>query len=191
MNILSLLIRLLFSAVVYFLPDLILHSAVKKAWGKMQLRWYWRINVLLFVLIGISTFVMRDSALWLQRLQLFFLGLFVALLFAKVVVAFLLFAEYLVRLVNSIATRRRRQRSQPDTPLMISRRQFIAKGAILTGLLPFTGMLYGMFKGRFRYTLHSVEIPIANLPEAFDGFTITQLSDLHICSFEKSTRDEL
>ncbi|KRP10229.1 MAG: hypothetical protein ABR95_02855 [Sphingobacteriales bacterium BACL12 MAG-120813-bin55] len=191
MNILSLLIRLLFSAVVYFLPDLMLHIALKKAWGRMQLRWYWRINILLFVLIGISTFVMRDSALWLQRLQLFFLGLFVALLFAKVVAAFILFVEYLVRLFISIATRRRRQRSHPDASLMISRRQFIAKGAILTGLLPFTGMLYGMFKGRFRYTLHTVEIPIANLPAAFDGFTITQLSDLHIGSFEKSTHDEL
>ncbi len=191
MNILSLLIRLLFSAVVYFLPDLMLHSAVKKAWGSKVLRWYWRINVLLFVLIGISTFVMRDAALWLQRMQLFFLGLFVAILFAKVVSAFILLIEWVLRLGVSLITRRRRSAASNDTKLLISRRQFIAKGAIMTGLLPFTGMLYGMFKGRFRYTLHTVDVAIANLPAAFDGFTITQLSDLHIGSFEKSTRDEL
>lgn len=124
-------------------------------------------------------------------MQLFFLGLFVAILFAKVVSAFILLIEWVLRLGVSLITRRRRSAASSDTKLLISRRQFIAKGAIMTGLLPFTGMLYGMFKGRFRYTLHTVDVAIANLPAAFDGFTITQLSDLHIGSFEKSTRDEL
>ena len=54
-----------------------------------------------------------------------------------------------------------------------------------------TKIIYGMAKGRFRFTLHEVDIAISNLPPAFDGFTITQLSDLHIGSFDHSTMHEL
>lgn len=191
MDILSLLLRIAVTALVYFLPDLFLHSAIGKAFGKAVRKWYWRINIALFVFIGLTMFVARDSSLTFQRIQLLFLGLFIAILFAKVMVSLFLAVEWLVRAITSLATLSARRKKEKDSSLLISRRQFLAKGIILTGLLPFSGILYGMVRGRFRYTLHKEEVYIDNLPAAFDGFTITQLSDLHIGSFSADARQQL
>jgi hypothetical protein len=40
-----------------------------------------------------------------------------------------------------------------------------------------------MTGGRHRYKVHSITLKFPDLPEAFDGFTITQLSDIHAGSF--------
>jgi len=47
----------------------------------------------------------------------------------------------------------------------------------------FLSLLYGMTGGRHRYKVHRVTLKFADLPQAFDGFTITQLSDIHAGSF--------
>lgn len=191
MSLLSILIRLLFTAVAYFLPDLLIHGAVKKAWGKKTLRIYWLVNGILFAFIAASSFLIRAAGPDIQRIQLFLYGLFVAILLAKVLISFILLLEDIVRIPYSLLTRRKRREVEPDAATIISRRQFLAKGAILTGLLPLTGILYGMVKGRFRYTIHQSTIYLPNLPEAFDHFTITQLSDLHVGSFDPASRSEL
>jgi len=47
----------------------------------------------------------------------------------------------------------------------------------------FVSLLYGMTGGRHRYKVHRVTLKFDDLPKAFDGFTITQLSDIHAGSF--------
>jgi uncharacterized protein len=47
----------------------------------------------------------------------------------------------------------------------------------------FLSLLYGMTGGRHRYKVHRVTLKFPDLPGAFDGFTITQLSDIHAGSF--------
>ena len=41
-----------------------------------------------------------------------------------------------------------------------------------------------MFKGRYNYKVLQYEMAFEDLPEAFDGFTITQISDIHCGSFD-------
>jgi len=43
-------------------------------------------------------------------------------------------------------------------------------------------LCYGYFVGRFIYRVHNQEISFYDLPEAFDGYTIVQFSDLHVGS---------
>ncbi|HAE13168.1 MAG: metallophosphoesterase [Chitinophagales bacterium] len=191
MDLLSILIRLLSTGLAFFLPDLLLYGAVKKAWNSRGWKIYLISNLVLFGIVFLSSFLLRESTLILQRIQLYFFGLFVAILFAKVFTGLLLLVELFIRFIYSLFTKKKRKSEDAEAKTLISRRQFIAKGAILTGLLPMTGIIYGMAKGRFRFTLHEVDIAISNLPPAFDGFTITQLSDLHIGSFDHSTMHEL
>ena len=47
----------------------------------------------------------------------------------------------------------------------------------------FVSLLYGMTGGRHRYKVHRIALKFPDLPKAFDGFTITQLSDIHAGSF--------
>jgi len=48
----------------------------------------------------------------------------------------------------------------------------------LLGVL-FLSLVYGFFIGKYRYKVEEVEFTFSNLPEAFDGFRIVQISDIH------------
>ncbi len=43
--------------------------------------------------------------------------------------------------------------------------------------------VYGMIRGKYAYRVIRYELEFEDLPEAFDGFTITQISDVHAGSF--------
>jgi len=49
--------------------------------------------------------------------------------------------------------------------------------------IPFFGFLFGLTRGGHYYKVHKETLFFDDLPEAFDGFTITQLSDIHSGSF--------
>jgi predicted MPP superfamily phosphohydrolase len=64
-----------------------------------------------------------------------------------------------------------------------ARRNFFRYAAYLAGGLPFAAASYGFAAGRLKYKVQKVELGIANLPPAFAGFKIVQLSDIHIGDF--------
>ncbi|MEH6308755.1 metallophosphoesterase [Olivibacter sp. CPCC 100613] len=63
------------------------------------------------------------------------------------------------------------------------RRKFI--GQIILGIssIPFLAIIYGMSKGKYQYKVHHHTLFFDDLPDAFNDFTITQLSDIHCGSF--------
>jgi predicted MPP superfamily phosphohydrolase len=65
----------------------------------------------------------------------------------------------------------------------ISRLKFFSQLAITFTVIPAIGFIYGMVKGAYKYRVHKVKVPSPNLPEAFNGFKIVQLSDIHTGSF--------
>ncbi|MET3980800.1 putative MPP superfamily phosphohydrolase [Mucilaginibacter sp. UYP25] len=65
-----------------------------------------------------------------------------------------------------------------------SRRKFISEIAILLAAIPFTAFFYAMLRGKYDYKVHRQTLYYDELPQAFDGFTITQLSDIHSGSFD-------
>ncbi|MBK8955786.1 MAG: metallophosphoesterase [Saprospiraceae bacterium] len=65
-----------------------------------------------------------------------------------------------------------------------SRRKFVGQTALVVSSLPFLSLTYGLIKGRYNFKIHRKEIFYKDLPEAFDGFTITQLSDIHAGSLD-------
>jgi len=71
-----------------------------------------------------------------------------------------------------------------DKPFFPARRKFISEAAVLFAAIPFTGFFYAMLKGKYDYKVHRQTLYFDDLPEAFNGFTITQLSDIHSGSFD-------
>lgn len=194
MDIISLLTRLAFTAIFYFIPDIFINGAVKASFAKnpkRALKRYWSLNIALFFITSSGFLLMQFMSPDFARINLYFFGIFVSLLFAKLIVAIiLLIAEDIWRIPYSLFTRKKRNvESTPEkAPLLISRRKFIAKSALIAGALPFTGFMYGIFKGRYRFTIHRETLYYSNLPDAFDGFTITQLSDLHMGSWDTNAK---
>jgi len=74
-------------------------------------------------------------------------------------------------------------RRAPEAPLDQERRVFFRQAARLAAAVPLVAAVYGYTEERFDYKVRRVEVPIANLPAEFDGFQITQLSDIHIGDF--------
>lgn len=73
--------------------------------------------------------------------------------------------------------------SRKETQPIAGRRKFISQLALGLAAIPFSGFLYGIIKGRYNYKVLKYELSFKDLPEAFNGFTITQISDLHAGSF--------
>ncbi len=48
------------------------------------------------------------------------------------------------------------------------------------GLLALLGSIVGLYNARRRARVVTVDVPIDNLPEALEGFTIVQISDIHV-----------
>jgi len=63
------------------------------------------------------------------------------------------------------------------------RNQSWVLSAFALAVLPLLAFAHGTTKGKYRYTIKKQELHFANLPEAFDGFTLTQISDVHAGSF--------
>jgi uncharacterized protein len=72
---------------------------------------------------------------------------------------------------------------EPSKANGLTRSEFISRAAILTAALPFLSLGYGMIKGAYNYQLRKVKLRFPNLPAAFHGTTIVQLSDIHVGSF--------
>jgi predicted MPP superfamily phosphohydrolase len=63
------------------------------------------------------------------------------------------------------------------------RRLFFRRAANIAGMVPFVAGAYGFLYGRLDLKTTHQRIRIARLPRAFEGFTILQLSDIHISPF--------
>jgi len=69
-----------------------------------------------------------------------------------------------------------------------SRRKFVSAIALGLAALPFGALLYGMYKGKYNYKVLKYNLEFDDLPDAFDGYQITQISDVHSGSFDNRER---
>ena len=69
----------------------------------------------------------------------------------------------------------------------ITRSEFFDKTAIAAGLVPFASMVTGILSGAHDYRVIRKTIYLPNLPKAFDGICIGQISDIHAGSLFNKT----
>jgi predicted MPP superfamily phosphohydrolase len=63
------------------------------------------------------------------------------------------------------------------------RSEWVSYLALGVAAVPFFGLIYGLTRGRHDYRVRKETLYFDDLPNDFDGFTITQLSDIHSGSF--------
>jgi predicted MPP superfamily phosphohydrolase len=151
-------------------------------WRNLMLFGYLLVSVgiVALFLIGFGSFStatgMRPFHEWVLSL---FLTFFITKLFFVIILSLGDLGRFVVGMFNIASG----NNSQPAFP---ARRKFISEIAILVASVPFTSMFYAMIKGKYAYKLHTKTIYFDDLPDAFDGFTITQLSDIHSGSFDNT-----
>ncbi|MES2807993.1 MAG: metallophosphoesterase [Bacteroidota bacterium] len=113
-------------------------------------------------------------------------GLFLTFFVTKLVFAIVLLLGDIGRSGVGIANAINKHKDSVSNQYFPARRKFISELAILLASFPFLGFFYAMFRGKYDYRVHRQTIYYDELPEAFDGFTITQLSDIHAGSFDNT-----
>ena len=112
-------------------------------------------------------------------------GLMILSLAPKVIVLPFLLVEDIVRIIQGTYTWASSLASgKKSVSFFTDRRKFVSQIGLGLASIPFFGIIYGMIKGKYEYRVHKVKLTFKDLPEAFHGFTITQLSDIHSGSFD-------
>ena len=78
--------------------------------------------------------------------------------------------------------------SPNEPPVLESRRLFVKKLTALVGLVPIGLMTWGIFRTAGNFKIHTVKLTLKGLPDAFKGFKIVQVSDIHTGSFFSKER---
>jgi predicted MPP superfamily phosphohydrolase len=114
-----------------------------------------------------------DVMAWFGYLSFGFLTLLFAVVLAKDIGLLLLAGAQ--KVVSSIGL------TAGDSAVDPQRRQLLTN-TINVGILGVTGGLigYGMYQALRRPDIVELDIPLKNLPEAFEGFRIVQITDLHV-----------
>ena len=73
--------------------------------------------------------------------------------------------------------------SREEASREMTRRTFMNAIALSVGGLVLGSVLWGTTKGRFGWRIMNNKLSFGNLPKAFDGLKIVQISDLHLGSF--------
>ncbi|MDP4150281.1 MAG: metallophosphoesterase [Bacteroidota bacterium] len=142
---------------------------------------YWGISVTALILFALLPFINADQ--WPRLRNYLFatlLGLFIAKLFAAV----FLLVDDIRRLIQwIIAALFSRNTKGPDAgDGGISRSVFLSWLGLGVGGTLFSSLLYG-FSNKYNYKVRRMRLAFDNLPPAFKGIKIVQLSDIHSGSF--------
>ena len=127
-----------------------------------------------------NLFTFNDSRGLTQPLMLAF-GLEILSVTPKFIAFIVLFSEDVFRVVKSTLNFFFKN-SEPD--LFPNRRAFVSKMALGLAAIPFGSVLYGMIRGKYNYQILNHTLYFDDLPEAFNGFKLTHISDIHSGSFD-------
>jgi len=111
---------------------------------------------------------------------------FITLLVPKMVLLVILFGEDVIRIIQKSISYFTSGEIKP----MPSRRRFISQIALSLAAIPFASFLYGIYKGKYNFKVLKYTLHFEDLPEAFDGYRITQISDIHSGSFDNPKKVE-
>lgn len=108
-------------------------------------------------------------------------GFLLTILTFNIITIIFLFSEDLFRIVTGLYQRFFGAEKEFGLP---ARRRFLSLIALGIASIPFGALLYGMYKGKYNFKVLKYELEFDDLPEGFDGYRITQISDIHSGSFD-------
>lgn len=131
-----------------------------------------------FIFYGFSKF---DRSVGQTPLFMMTIGVLLLILVPKLLITFIMLLEDVLRLM--IGTKNYFANYGNDT-FLPERRKFVSQVALGIAAVPFLSLIYGMTIGKYNYKVLRQTLFFDDLPDAFDGFKITQISDIHSGSFD-------
>jgi len=155
-----------------------IRTVTKTKWIKYS---YLMISLGIIVFISYQ-FTQFDRRIGQTQMTMITLGLMLLIVIPKIIVTFFLLLEDFLRV--GAGTLVRFTSNNDNGNFLPERRKFVSQIALGLASIPFMGLVYGMTKGKYNYKVIRQTLFFSDLPDAFDGFTITQISDVHSGSFD-------
>src|SRR5690606_23334890 len=162
--------RIIIILFVFLISDIYFYQAVLTLSAANWIRiGYWALDLLLIVGLITLVFLGRLQHKIQQLIQIVVTTLL--LVFTPKIISFpLLFVEDITRIFRGFPTRN----------------IYVSEITVLLAFLIFLVVVFGLTRGKHFYKLRKETLYFDDLPEAFDGFTITQISDIHSGSLSDS-----
>ena len=177
--------RWFFFIIIYTLIDLYALQAIRTLTKNF---WITGVYLLVSLVIIVSLYFLLNSnspTHFSQPPISYLFGLFLVLIIPKLLVIIFMLGEDITRLILGLYFKIFANEQNFYIP---SRRKFLSTLALGVAAIPFSTLLYGMIKGKYNFKVLKYELEFADLPEAFDGFTMTQISDIHSGSFDNKNK---
>jgi len=139
--------------------------------------------LLLYIVYGLTQF---DRSVGQTQASLRTMGLLLLVYVPKIVITLILLGEDVYRVlmgaINFFVDYNK------ESAFLPSRRKFVSQMGLGLAAIPFLSLIYGIFEGKYNFKVIKQAIFFPDLPDAFDGFTITQISDVHSGSFDNAEK---
>ena len=173
--------RILLLSLVLFIIEVYAFQAFKTL---VRLKWVlvsYQVISALALLFIVYSFTQFNSSVGQTQQTMFTMGLLLVVYVPKLILTLLLLGEDIFRIgagsVNYFL-------ENDNVEFLNSRRKFISQIGLGLAAIPFMSLIYGITVGKYNYKVIKQRIFFPDLPDAFDGFTITQISDVHSGSFD-------
>ena len=137
---------------------------------------------ILFIIYGLMRY---ERTVGQTKMTLITLGLLLLVLLPKIVLTFVMLLEDVLRVMLGTVTHFMGHNSDSFLP---ERRKFVSQVALGLAAVPFLSLIYGMTIGKYNYKVIRQTLFFPDLPDAFDGFKVTQISDIHSGSFDNEEK---
>jgi len=174
---------------VFLLIDIYAFQAVRTAFKSRGINLVY-ILVSVFVLVNfIYQLKTADRSVGISTKINLAIGLFLTLYIPKIMILVIMFGEDIIRLPQA-CYKYFTEGNAAEGNYLPSRRAFVSQIALGLAAIPFASFLYGMIKGKYNFKVLKHTLHFDDLPEAFDGYRITQISDIHSGSFDNKEKVE-
>ena len=174
--------RLLVFLLIFALIETYAFQAIRTLVKNKTFLWGYVVLSLVLLLYIIYGFTQFDRSVGQTQSSLRTMGLMLLVYVPKILITLVLFGEDVFRIVMGGINYFVEYNN--DAAFLPSRRKFVSQVGLGLAAIPFLSLIYGIFEGRYNFKVIKQAIFFPDLPDAFDGFTITQISDVHSGSFD-------
>jgi predicted MPP superfamily phosphohydrolase len=161
-------------------------QAFRTLFSKLEITIAYALVSLFIYGLTIGSFYMKVDGGTFGHPRGLLMGLCLSLFILKLVIICFMFFEDITRVFQYIFQNFFSTQNQHFP----SRRKFVSTIALGLAGISFAGILYGMFKGKYNFKVLNYKLSFQDLPPAFEGLKIVQISDIHSGSFDDKDKVE-
>ena len=180
--------RLLVFLLVFAIIETYAFQAFKTLVKNKTFLWAYAVLSLVLLLYIIYGFTQFDRSVGQTPSSLRTMGLMLLVYVPKILITLILLGEDVFRILIGVVNHFVDYNN--EATFLPSRRKFVSQVGLGLAAIPFLSLIYGIFEGKHNFKVIKQAIYSPDLADAYDGFTITQIPDVHSGSFDNPDKIE-